>query len=955
MGDELKKFVKIPNPYDPYDFNTGRSYYSKEVVESLKKAFESVPPQKIVYLQGKEGSGKSSTLNRIKTDSGILGELYIPIYVNLIKSLAREKNENILFTLYEILRNAALEYKLQIKKASLEPHNGQVTLEGFRQLLLGLTHHARGGDAIILLIFDDFDPKFLIENKETSRPIVHSLIKVCKGSDKFRVILSGSDDIPEALRRPDSVMGACLENFQVIKMLLVDPQDFNRLIVEPVQGYATYNQSALDEIKRMTGGNLYCQQFLCHYIIRQLNNVEKLSCDKDDVAAAAQLMIKDRREDFDHFWSRLDLEHKLVCSALMDENIVFYRDGSYFIDAATLLDEIFDPRELKDILNRLYENDFIHKPDGREFKGFPFKIPLFGNWIKERHPFIKTMVENIEAIANQKDLARLGRILEKLPREAFPPNHREAVKVIREWLDTQNILTDKGWIDRERTAELARLICRILDISIPNAPHPAIGYFIIDFSKLNIGSIKEAILVIQDRLEWSQTNIEHFKSAVLPLVQPTMPCLFLCFKKNDKIIELEKKAFLNIIPVEDNDIKNILFSSYPLQSLKELLLQRISSVHISPYRTEGPATTTFYGRQSEIRKLLNPSNQNFIILGARRIGKSSLIMRFKNDLDNRGCHSIYADLESPPNHDYSTFLATIENEVGRCLRKKYRFNNSLDTFVKEMQKLKDEQKRMIIILDEVDELLKFDKGNDYELIKALRGLSHIDCCQFILSGFEILYNSKREIDSPLYNFGEEIQLGPLEEQYALDLITEPMANIGIDYNQPADRELILEYTSCHPNLLQFFCKKLIEKISKDSNRRTISKEDIQELFDFEYENYIFDEFYMFYEDLDDLEKLIVLVLAKDAPGEKEFAMAFINRMLKNRGVDLLEDVIHKASQKLMLRFIFSERKQGRYAFALPHFPGIIRKRDEHDLVDGLIRSLSERVKEKYNGKSQGQP
>jgi len=949
MSEAIKEFVKIPNPYDPYDFNTGRSYYNKKVVRRLKTIFESGAPQKIIYLQGKEGSGKSSTLNRIKNDAGILGERYIPIYIDL-KSITREKQENVVLKLYETLRKPIIELKLQTKKTRNEPQKGHITQEDIRQTVLELTRRVGDSDTIVLLIFDDFDGKALIENKETYRPIIHTLMKVCKGNGKFRIILSGSDEIPETLRRPGSVMGDCLEKLRVIKMLLVDPKDFDRLIVEPVKRYVTYTPPALEEIKNITGGNLYCQQFLCHYIIRHLNHRGKYNCESEDVIAAARLMIMDRRDDFDHFWSRLDLEHKLVCSALMDNNIVFHRDGYYFIEAATLLDEIFDPRELKEILKRLYEKDFIHQPDGRQFKGFPFKIPLFGNWIKEKHPFIKTMVENIEAIANQKDLARLGRIVEKLPGEAFPPNHRDAVKVIQKWLETQNIMSDKGWIDRERTGELAGLICQILDISILNTSQPAMGYFIIDFSKLSIGSIKEAILVIQDRLEWSQTDIEHFKSAVIPHVQPTMPCLFLCFKKNDKIIELEKKAFLNIIPVEDDDIKNILFSSYPMQLLKELLLQRISSVHISPYRTEGPATTTFYGRQNEIRKLLSPSNQNFIILGARRIGKSSLIMRFKGALDNLGCHSIYADLESPPNHDYSAFLATMENEAGRCLKKKYQFNNSLDTFVMEMQKLKDEQKRVIIILDEVDELLKFDKKNDYQLIKALRNLSHVGCCQFILSGFEILYKSKREIDSPLYNFGEEMQLGPLEKQYALDLITEPMANIGIDYYQADDRELILEYTSCHPNLLQFFCKKLIEKISKDSNRRTIYKEDIRELFDFEYENYIFNEFYMFYEDLDELEKLIILVLAKDAPNEKEFAMAFINRVLKNRGVDLLEDVIHKASQKLMLRFIFSERKQGRYTFALPHFPDVIRKRDDHNLVEDLSRSLIERIKEKFNGK-----
>jgi len=38
-----------------------------------------------------------------------------------------------------------------------------------------------------------------------------------------------------------------------------------------------------------------------------------------------------------------------------------------------------------------------------------------------------------------------------------------------------------------------------------------------------------------------------------------------------------------------------------------------------------------------------------------------------------------------------------------------------------------------------------------------------------------------------------------------------MERIGVHYHNEADRELILGYTANHPNLLQFFCKNLVEK------------------------------------------------------------------------------------------------------------------------------------------------
>jgi hypothetical protein len=172
-----------------------------------------------------------------------------------------------------------------------------------------------------------------------------------------------------------------------------------------------------------------------------------------------------------------------------------------------------------------------------------------------------------------------------------------------------------------------------------------------------------------------------------------------------------------------------------------------------------------------------------------------------------------------------------------------------------------------------------------------------------------------------------------------------MRNIGINYENPEVRHLILGYTSCHPNLLQFFCKQLIEKISeRETNKRTIFKTDIEELFNVDYDKYILNDFYMFYDDLDDLEKLIVLLLAKYESKKNDYSFALINQKLKESWIDLLEGQINKTIQKLVLRFILIDKGQGRYAFALPQFPAMIKKRSGTDLLESLIK----RVKKEYD-------
>ncbi|MCP4153122.1 MAG: hypothetical protein GY757_35650 [bacterium] len=983
--ENKKKITPMENPYDPYDFKSGRSYYNKAVVEELKKEFEAPSPQKIIFIQGKEGSGKSSTLNRIKSDSDILGSKYVSIYIDLNRVLP-DCGNNFLFKLYENLKESIDRYRFPTFSDPLDTLKVNVTFENLRNFFTAIEaqiqekqskekkskdnkgNDNKGNDSkdkdnkdkdykdnkgkdnkdkdykdkqsIILIIFDDFDKVFETGNTERFYPVLSFFKALCLKKDNFRIILCGSGELPDAVKHSD--MGLCLKNMLRVKMQIIAPVEFNKLIEVPAKGKITYSPDALLEIQKHTGGNLYCQQFLCHYIFDLLSNKEKYSCDVGDVSAAANAMIGDTREDFEHFWGRLDYENQLVCSALVDENIVSRRGQYYFIEPASLLEELFEPGLLFEILNRLHLNEFIYKPNGRRFDEFPFKIPLFGNWIALKHPFFKTVVENVEPIANKRDFVSLGRVVEKIPGLFFPQNLENVIDGIRLWFGIHNSLEEQGRVDRVKTGLLAKKMCQILGLSLKEENLHLTDCYLVDFEKLNIGSITKAFFLIQDRLEPSQTDIQHFIDNILKDVNSTKPCLFFCFKKTEKILELEKKAYLNVILVEGKDLKDILFSSRPLQVLKELLLKRISSSQISPYQTEGPAVTTFYGRHSELQRVMGSANKSFIIVGARRIGKSSLIMRVKKELDDLGYHSVYMDLEFPPNPDYGTFLSSFRMELQRCFKRDFDFENSLEKFVADMKTIDPPRKRLIVILDEIDELLRFDSQNDYQLLRAFRRLFHERCCQFIISGFEVLYNSKRERTSPLYNFGEEKALGPLERQYALDLITEPMANIGIEYADPQDRELILDYTACHPNLLQFFCKNLIDKIAvKSENRRTISRSDIRELFNLEYDSYILNDFYMFYDDLDNLEKLFILILLASGTKEEDFSIRRLNRLLKEKGIILHEVKLHRTIQKLVLRFIFLNKGQGKYAFALSHFPAILEKREDPDLLESLIQRVQE--------------
>jgi hypothetical protein len=169
-----------------------------------------------------------------------------------------------------------------------------------------------------------------------------------------------------------------------------------------------------------------------------------------------------------------------------------------------------------------------------------------------------------------------------------------------------------------------------------------------------------------------------------------------------------------------------------------------------------------------------------------------------------------------------------------------------------------------------------------------------------------------------------------------------MASIGVYYNNKEDRELILDYSACHPNLLQFFCKHLmgkIEKHDKVENRRTIFREDIEELFDTEYEEYIMDEIYMFSMELSDINKLILILLVEDESYGKSFSANEIRDKLLEIGILININDVNRNLKNLVMRFILLDLGKDNYCFALSFFPGILKNRIDDSYKKSIIKEI----------------
>ena len=224
----------------------------------------------------------------------------------------------------------------------------------------------------------------------------------------------------------------------------------------------------------------------------------------------------------------------------------------------------------------------------------------------------------------------------------------------------------------------------------------------------------------------------------------------------------------------------------------------------------------FYGRTSEIRRLRDEVTVSFGLVGPSRIGKTSLLkeyrralVRARNPLAQATFYVDFLDaLEKTPEGYVRHLALAIENS-----NRSYRTTpGDLSAF------LKYQASRLGVplnlLLDEVDDICA-----NPEVIQGLAHAAREGFVRLVMSGKGNLLKVATSPDSHLAERLELIRLPPLDETAALNLILEPMADLGIriqEQNQVARH--IFRMTGCAPHLIQLYLSRLIESVLEGKSR-----------------------------------------------------------------------------------------------------------------------------------------
>jgi hypothetical protein len=320
----------------------------------------------------------------------------------------------------------------------------------------------------------------------------------------------------------------------------------------------------------------------------------------------------------------------------------------------------------------------------------------------------------------------------------------------------------------------------------------------------------------------------------------------------------------------------------------------------------------FFGREGEIKTIWQSLQRgDCAIVGGRRIGKSSTLLRLKRQLgDDQRFHPIYMDCE--PRFDHADFFNGLREYVDAPVGDDPLAFRGLATRLRESTS----PRTVVFLLDEIDELLAFDAARRPagQLFRTFRAASQEGLCRFVFSGSRTLFRHLRDPLSPFFNFCESIQLRRLDAQSVAEIVRKPMRQLGIaivDEDRLVER--MIDITSCHPNLAQWLCDRLVRSCVD----RSISLLTLEQAI----ETTEFRDYYMStaWGDATAIERLVSLTIGESCCGPTDVMNALAPYSIQN------EKSVRDALESLQLYCLLERDGTGQCRFGLEHFPSIARE------------------------------
>lgn len=375
---------------------------------------------------------------------------------------------------------------------------------------------------------------------------------------------------------------------------------------------------------------------------------------------------------------------------------------------------------------------------------------------------------------------------------------------------------------------------------------------------------------------------------------------------------------IDAVALDTGQMQKIVGAARVDLELQRAVLAQISLLRISPYEIAGPTDERmFFGRERELRRISDGVQRvSFAVTGGRLIGKTSILFQLHRvRLPSIGFHTLYHDCSTTPTCD-EFLVTTIRDQdwrPGLSADAPHTFDELLQSPPADVP--------LVLLLDEADKIVPADRASGWHFFNILRALAYTGRIQVVLSGEHELREALKDSTSPLFNFANEILLGPLDSRAVEELITQPMRKLEIDLVDEAEIvQRIYTFTSGHPSVVQHLCRRLIEQLH-ERDARCITLDNVNAVI--ENTDFIRKDFLgTYFSRASTLEHLCALLMAADANLR---TLTSVYEALAKNGVSATLNQVDAALERMVdLRNILDRTPEG-YDFAVAAFPVVVSK------------------------------
>ena len=242
------------------------------------------------------------------------------------------------------------------------------------------------------------------------------------------------------------------------------------------------------------------------------------------------------------------------------------------------------------------------------------------------------------------------------------------------------------------------------------------------------------------------------------------------------------------------------------RALVEEISREVPISSLAPYETARPVTgEQFFGREAELRHVLQNANNSVLVIGNRRMGKTSLAREALRRAAHRSqAHDAHLYIDCSVLKNKLELYAEVMRGLGapREVERVYRDSTfSMQNFLARTARAKGE--KIMLVLDEVDGLLEWDARDGWQVLSMFRGVTasvqpaasfasaagqanhrgeDSQPLRLILVGFRLAQRRALDRESPLFNFVQTMRVGNFDKGDVEQLVVEPMLNLGISFS-----------------------------------------------------------------------------------------------------------------------------------------------------------------------------